>query len=44
VGREAAMMITSYRDGEYPSALHAQHVAVKGKEELRAWWEQESLR
>ena len=44
VGREAATMITGYRDGEYPSALHAEHTRVKRKEELRAWWEQESLR
>jgi hypothetical protein len=44
VGREAAMMITGYRDGAYPSVLHAGHTKVKSKEELRAWWERESLR
>lgn len=38
IGAEAALMIASFRDGAYPSALSAGHHRVGTPAELRAWW------
>lgn len=38
IGEEAGLMIASFRDGAYPSALSASHHIVGTPDELRAWW------
>ena len=38
IGKEAGLMIASYRGGAYPIALSASHHSVGKPDELRAWW------
>ena len=38
VGKEAGLMIASYRHGAYPIALSASHHSVETPDELRSWW------
>jgi len=38
VGDEAAMLIDGYRDGYYPSRLHASRYTYADKQAMRAWW------
>jgi hypothetical protein len=38
IGKEAGLMIASYRFDAYPIALSASHHSVGTPDELRAWW------
>lgn len=42
VGKEAAMMIAGFRDGRYPSVMHAGVRGVGTPAELIAWWKTQS--
>jgi len=41
IGKEAAFMIASFRDGMYPSALSAGAARAATPDELRAWWDEQ---